>query len=87
MYRDSYLTYTATTDGTYYVSVQSYGGSDNGTYSLWMNIQPVVNTTGNGTFAYTLSEGGGAVQDTAADVTTVSGTTITVHFNVGYPDW
>ena len=72
---DSYLTYTVPSDGTYYVSVQSYSGSDDGTYNLWMNIQPVANTSGSGTFEYTLTEG--SVNDTAiVDVTTVSGTTI-----------
>ena len=73
--QDSYLTYTVPSDGVYYIAVQSYSGRDDGTYNLWMNIQPATNTTGNGTFEYTLTEG--TVTDTAAaDVTVSSGATI-----------
>ena len=73
---DSYAQFTATADGDYYISVKSYSGITDGSYTLWLNIQPVVtNVTGNGTVQYTLTEGG--VTDTAAvDITHVSSTTI-----------
>lgn len=78
---DPYLVYSVPSDGTYYVSVQSYAStyreSDDGRYTLWMNIQPTVAQTNvKGTFEYTLTEG--SINDTAVvDVRVVSGSTIT----------
>ena len=74
--RDSYLTYKVTSDGDYYVSVQSDSGNDDGTYKLWMNIQPPAGTLDGGQFNYTIQEGG-ATDTAIVDVKTVTGTTIT----------
>jgi uncharacterized protein YegL len=67
---DSYLEYTATADGFYYINVTSYSNGDSGNYELWMSIE-----SGAGEFDYTIGDGS-LSNTTTADVSVVSGSTV-----------
>jgi Ca2+-binding RTX toxin-like protein len=70
---DSYLSYTAATEGDYYVRVSSYNSNSNGSYGLWMQIDPLPERSLG--FDYTMSDG--TTSDTAhVDVQRVLGSTL-----------
>ncbi|MDP3587422.1 MAG: pre-peptidase C-terminal domain-containing protein, partial [Sulfuricurvum sp.] len=79
---DSYLTYTATADGVYYVHVTSFSGkdsdtagTDNGDYALWMSIDDSANQTKT-TFDYTINDLGNT-DKTTAEIHGLAGNIIT----------
>jgi Ca2+-binding RTX toxin-like protein len=71
---DSYIEYTAASDGYYYVSVTSYAEGDSGDYELWMSIDPS-NGPQQNNFEYTISDGV-LNNSTVADVSLIAGSTI-----------
>ena len=78
---DSYLTYTATADGYYYINATAFNNNgaginqDDGNYQLWISVQPIA-TPATNTFDYTVTDGI-ASDDGRVSVTTVQGSTLT----------
>ncbi len=78
---DSYLEYTASADGYYYIDATAWNNNsnnishDSGDYQLWMSIEPT-STSHLSSFDYTLTDG--IDSDTAhVSITTVQGSVIT----------
>ena len=67
---DSYLEFTVSEDGDYYVNVTSYSNGDSGDYELWMSIEGV-----GSNFEYSV-EDGLLSNSTLADVSVVAGSTV-----------
>ncbi|MFD2208109.1 beta strand repeat-containing protein, partial [Kiloniella antarctica] len=74
--RDSYLEYTASSDGTYYVRVESYDRNDDGDYDLWLSVDNSgVSTPATG-FDYTVADGADS-DDASVVISTVDSLTLT----------
>uniref|UniRef100_UPI000F77086C beta strand repeat-containing protein n=1 Tax=Kiloniella majae TaxID=1938558 RepID=UPI000F77086C len=74
--RDSYLEYTASSDGTYYVRVESYSRNDDGDYDLWLSVDNSGVSTPTPGFDYTV-EDGGISDDASVVISTVDSLTLT----------
>ncbi|MFW2178527.1 MULTISPECIES: VWA domain-containing protein, partial [unclassified Moraxella] len=77
--QDSFLTYTATATGDYFIKVNAYGGSTTGSYNLWVGINDtaLANTTNTtGSFDYSITQSD-KTDSATVNITQVTGTTIT----------
>uniref|UniRef100_UPI000374BD9A DUF5801 repeats-in-toxin domain-containing protein n=1 Tax=Kiloniella laminariae TaxID=454162 RepID=UPI000374BD9A len=75
--RDSYLEYTASSDGTYYVRVESFGRNDDGDYDLWLSVDNSGVSTPTIGFDYSVEDAGGTSDDASVLITTVDSLTLT----------
>ncbi|WP_417430428.1 VWA domain-containing protein, partial [Kiloniella sp.] len=73
---DSYLEYTASSDGTYYVRVESYSSTDNGDYDLWLSVDNSGVSTPTPGFDYTVEDGADS-DDASVVISTVDSLTLT----------
>ncbi|KKJ75144.1 hypothetical protein WH95_19980, partial [Kiloniella litopenaei] len=74
--RDSYLEYTASSDGTYYVRVESYYNDDDGDYDLWLSVDNSGVSTPTPGFDYTVEDGADS-DDASVVISTVDSLTLT----------
>ncbi|WP_417454378.1 VWA domain-containing protein, partial [Kiloniella sp.] len=74
--RDSYLEYTATSDGTYYVRVESWDRNDDGDYDLWLSVDNSGVSTPTPGFDYTVEDGADS-DDASVVISTVDSLTLT----------
>ena len=74
--QDSYLEYTASSDGTYYVRVESFSEQDDGDYDLWLSVDNSGVSTPTSGFDYTV-EDGGVSDDASVVISTVDSSTLT----------